>query len=143
MAWRWPLPQIMRWILGASTRWAVRRRFVGSLLLGYVILGTYEALAIWIISGQSFIGSAIRESGLREHIAYMWSQLPAVPLFIIFLVALQGVGLALQPRSWLTRGLFTLFKATLWRVVEYSKGAAAAVALLLTICFTVLKLVLS
>lgn len=66
----------------------------------------------------------------------MWSLLPAWPAFIVFRVLFQGAGLALQPRSWLTRGLFALFKATIWRIVEYNKGAVAALELIITICLT-------
>lgn len=142
-AWRWPLPQIMHWILGGTTPWAVRRRFLGSIALGYLFFGAYQALAIWLIAGESFFGGAIQQQGSREQAAFMWSLLPVWPLFIVFWVVFQGTGLALRPRSWMTRGLFSLFKATMWRLAEYNKGAVAAIALVVTIVLTVLKLQLS
>jgi len=45
-------------------------------------------------------------------------------------------------RAWVLRGFFRLFKATMWRLVEYNKGAVAAIALFVTIALSILKLVL-
>jgi hypothetical protein len=53
---------------------------------------------------------------------------------------IQAVGVMLQPRSFFTRAMFAFTRATLWRFVEYDKGAAAAIVLLVTIGLGFMKM---
>ena len=127
-AWRWPLPQIMTWVLGGRTRTSMGLRVFGVVIAGYAFFETYQLLVFLLIQSGAFF----RVPDSQQQTAMTWSVLPAWPLATVLWVVLQGTGLALHPTFWITRGLFALFRATLWRLIQYPKGAVGGLTVLLT-----------
>jgi len=61
------------------------------------------------------------------------------PMFVIFWVIVQAVGALLQVRMFWVRWMFAVIRAALWRVVEYDKGAIAAVILIAIAALMIVK----
>ena len=58
---------------------------------------------------------------------------------VIFWVIVQAVGALLPARMFWVRWMFAVIRAALCRVVEYDKGAIAAVILIATAALTIVK----
>ncbi|MEM9153035.1 MAG: hypothetical protein AAGB19_21640 [Cyanobacteria bacterium P01_F01_bin.3] len=137
-AWRWPLPNITRWLISDGTRKGIRIRSLGFKVLGYLFLGFYLLALIWAIGR---LDSSIFQQGSSQQVAYMWVLLPIWPIFTIFCVVYQSFELIQRPKSSKVRLFLFSFKATLWRLLKYSKGAAGVIAFILTFILAVVKLV--
>ena len=132
IAWRWPLPMIMKWMLGNGHRRAILWRFLVLLVTGFAGKILYDETV------QSlFLNRIAFDSSQSRLLAYFYGQLPIWPLFIVFWVVTQGVAMAAFGSF---NPFLNLTKAILWRLVEYEKGSIAAIGVLLTIVLTIVKL---
>ena len=84
-------------------------------------------------SEEALIGPPLRAPIFTAGLILMW------PMFVIFWVIVQAVGALLQVRMFWVRWMFAVIRAALWRVVEYDKGAIAAVILIATAALTIVK----
>ena len=138
--WRWPLPEIMRFVVGAGrSRVPIALRFVAFLLAGYVFL--FLGLT-GVEKVEALLGLVSHDSSLydvRPTAAYYIAILLLWPAFTIFWVVTQAVGALLQVGTFYVRWMFVFLRSVLWRVIEYEKGAVAAVVIIATIVLTLFK----
>jgi hypothetical protein len=62
-----------------------------------------------------------------------------IPALLVFSVVFQAISALLQARMFYVRWSFIALRAVLWRIVEYEKGAFAAILLSATVVLTILK----
>lgn len=134
VAWRWPLPGIVRWIVGRGRRSFVIARWLLILFVA-ALISNANLQIVPLFLGQAF---SMDTAELRIH---SWPSIILIflvsPLLTLLWIATNCVGTMLWPRS--TRRSFALTRATLWRVVEYERGAVAAVVLAVTIMLGLIK----
>jgi hypothetical protein len=140
-------PPFVAWLLGPAPVRGVTRRFLKTLVLGFLVLGLYEVILfglvffLWGDVPFDAMELPIGEGGpgiwvLGGGLLVVW------PAFTWFWVITQVAGLIL----WAIVGvrffemLLKWIRALCWRVVEYNKGAWAAVVLIITIMLGVAKL---
>jgi hypothetical protein len=132
---KWPIPIVMRCVIGtAKSRFVVIIRFLGFSAVFFVVLGVYQFIILDRIDaklGHNPFGppSIVRMVGLAI----------VLPPWMIFFVVFQAIGAMLQARMFYVRWTFVLIRGIMWRIVEYDKGATAAILLIVTILLTLTK----
>jgi hypothetical protein len=138
-AWRWPLPQLIGWVVREKV-WLTKTRAYAVLLAGYLLLGAGVFASSRLMM---FFEPALRRFGFTEDGIFMLALLPLWPVATIMWLVFQSVALLSQLKSRLGRFLISkylaIFRGVLWRVVEYEKGSVAAIALLLAIALGIAK----
>jgi hypothetical protein len=135
LAWHWPLPRMMKWVLGNGKRKAIIFRLVAIVVVFYTLSFLYD-YAVDVVFLDSMY--PLRNSP-EALLAHFYSTLPFLPVFVVFWVVIQGAGMCLWPNGIGIRLFLNLSKGILWRVVEYERGAVAAIAILVTVLLTILK----
>jgi len=133
VGWRWPLPTIMKWMLGNGERKSIKWRFLALMFIGFASMFLYDELLDRALGVR---GPSLNANDNRR---YLYAYLPFVPIHTLFFVSIQGTAMVLMP---LNHPFLKLFKALLWRIVEYEKGAIAAIVLCATVLLTIVKLIL-
>ncbi|MBV9762235.1 MAG: hypothetical protein JO340_16865 [Acidobacteriaceae bacterium] len=131
-------PRTMQWLLGDSEK-PLRfiRRFLGLLGLGFAAFGLYEAI-LWVFFHGNrdwfAFSEAVFESRSREHFLLLGGLTLCWPFFTFFWIVMQVGGLALWCIVFLAVAELVLkfLRACAWRIVEYNKGAFAAITLIVT-----------
>jgi len=118
--WKWPVPGLMKFVVGNNNRWhIVLLRFLLFALVG----GVFGLLWFFVLDGiQGMYGQGL-DALITPYQALLFCfvLLMGLPLFLIFWVVFQAVGLMLQARTCYVRWFFALTKGALLRVVEYDK----------------------
>lgn len=138
-AWRWPLPRLMCWMLAGGERRKMWFRLFKSVFVGVILLLVYQLILGWALTGKPLVVVKLGGKSFTRS-AYMWGLLPVWPAITIFSVVTQGVSLTFNSNRWQRSSLLALFKATLWRIIEYNRGAALAFTSVLTAFIAIIKL---
>ncbi|NEO21889.1 MULTISPECIES: hypothetical protein [unclassified Moorena] len=147
-------PKTMSWLLQDERPLQFLCRFLRLIVFGYVIGGAYQLFLLLLISlislviGQGGFFNSLEflfQAGSWQQLTYVVGLLMIWPAFTYFWIVVQSVGLIL----WLVVLIIMLETCLLvlrgfaWRVVEYSKGAYAALLLAVTIILGLVSLFLS
>lgn len=139
-AWRWPLPSLMRWLIGEGSGIAKRRTLL--LVGGLALFGLYQVVLVSQFCGD--ISDIFTVGSNAQHIFFFFGMLAVYPAFIVFWVAIQSIGGVLSARTavgrFCMRSYIRLLRASLWRIVEYKGGAVHALVLIATIVLGITKL---
>jgi hypothetical protein len=134
VAWRWPLPGLIRWVVGKGRRSFIIARWILILAIAYSIANVGSQ----VVGGFYYVeGSEIRVYNLT---AVLIATLLLSPVVSVLWIVSICVSTMLWPRR--ERWSFALTRATLWRVVEYEKGSLAAIVLAITVLLGLFKAVL-
>jgi hypothetical protein len=138
LCWRWPIPQLMSAIIGQKNNWFVilLRFIVASFLLFFVTF--FVALALTGF-GHWVFGIRPSMQDQSSNLLQLSCSMLYWPALLVFSVIFQAISALLQARMFYVRWSFTALRAVLWRIVEYEKGAFAAILLSATVVLTVLK----
>ena len=143
-------PRTMKWLLADAKPLVFVRRYIALVAIGYLIAliyGIFLIGLIWLANPSHGIFGAIESIFDSKSLAskfYLFGFLLIWPAFTYFWVMVQVGALVL----WfvvLLPVLLLLLRLALtfaWRVVEYSKGAYAALLLIVTIILGILSLYL-
>jgi hypothetical protein len=133
-------PRTMRWLFGDGRIPIFIRRYVKFVLSGYAIgfiLLSIFFLSVWLVSGsKSLVEAFVDEPSFDQGgWVYVAGSLLVGPFLTFFVIVFQVGGLV----GWCILTFFLLeialklLRGFAWRVVEYSKGAFAALILLFTV----------
>jgi len=131
-------PRTMHWLFGGGRISTFIRRYAKFVFSGYAIGIVYIfvlLLLVWLVSGSRSLFEAFDSSFDEGNWVYVAGCLLLWPAFTLFWIVMQVGGLV----AWCIL-IFFLLEAALkflrgfaWRVVEYSKGAFAALILVVTV----------
>ena len=141
-------PPLVAWLLGPPPIQGIVRRFLKTLALGFLALALYEFILFGLVVllwgwepfdsldlsfGRGGPGVLVIGVGLL----LVW------PAFVWFWVITQVGGLIIWAVIWvrLLEVILKVVRALCWRIVEYNKGAWAAVVLIITGILGLAKLV--
>lgn len=119
---------------GAAFRFA--RRF-GLLILGALVV--VAAMNLLVFIGHEFTGIHPDEvRTLHEWIILTASFVPVFPFLgaltaAMPIIMLGGIVLVCETAIWMAHWFLIFCRALVWRIVEYNKGAWAAITLLVTV----------
>lgn len=140
IAWWWPIPRLLRLLVPDSTN---LRRVLIRLLLFY--FGVQLFLLFYLSSLHYFLTgnwNVIQIKTQGWSIYTFGELLVAWPIYTIFFITsfsvCIGVLAKVKPKS-LSAILF-LFRGFLWRIIEFEKGATAAIVLIITVIFSLIRI---
>jgi hypothetical protein len=135
--WKWPIPLLFSYIIGTGSKKKAILRFLVFVILSYIVFWLYQFGLYTLV--RLYGNTAGEMIDLEKNPIYIAGLIFIWPLFIIFWILLQAIGALLQAKLFWTRWTFALIRAVLWRLVEYDKGAFAAIVLIVTVSLTVAK----
>jgi hypothetical protein len=143
-------PRLMCWLVGDARVRGFVWRFMLALFIGFFAIGIYEGA---LFGSAYFVGHADPFDAMEKSMGHAGAGaiivgvglLIAWPPFVYFWILTQVGGLVLWITllAWVCEFLLKGARGVAWRIVEYNKGAWAALCLLTTVALGLIKLALN
>jgi len=138
-AWRWPIPALLKLLVPYQTN--IRQALIRLLLFYFgmqTVLLIYLSILHYVQTGNWNIVQ-IKSHGWSM---YTVGELLVWPIYVIsFVTALSvciGVLARIKPMS--TSIMISIFRGFLWRIIEFEKGATAAIVLIITVVLSFIRI---